>query len=103
HEVYKDIKDYQHHGSIYGVVAAKHGAMKPVGEWNEEEIMADGNHIKVTLNGVVIVDADLKEATKDGTVDHNAHPGLFNKSGHIGFLGHGSPLKFRNIRIRTLK
>ncbi|MDR1779181.1 MAG: DUF1080 domain-containing protein, partial [Tannerella sp.] len=77
--------------------------MKPVGEWNEEEIMADGNHIKVTLNGVVIVDADLKEATKDGTVDHREHPGLFNKSGHIGFLGHGSPLKLRNIRIKTLK
>jgi hypothetical protein len=104
HDAYKGIKDYQHHGSIYGIVAAKHdGAMKPAGEWNEEEIMADGNHIKVTLNGVVIVDADIKEATKNGTVDHKDHPGLFNKSGHIGFLGHGSPLKFRNIRIKTLK
>jgi hypothetical protein len=27
---------------------------------------------------------------------------LLNKSGHIGFLGHGSPLKFRNLRIKDL-
>ncbi|MDR1859919.1 MAG: DUF1080 domain-containing protein [Bacteroidales bacterium] len=103
HPVYKDIKPYQHHGSIYGIVPAKHGAMKPVGEWNSEEIRAEGTRIKVTLNGKVIVDADLKEATKNGTADHNNHPGLFNPSGHIGFLGHGSNLKFRNIRIKELK
>ena len=49
------------------------------------------------------MDGDLKEAAKNGTMDGKAHPGLFNKSGHIGFLGHGSPVKFRNIRIRELK
>ncbi|MDR3252240.1 MAG: DUF1080 domain-containing protein, partial [Tannerella sp.] len=103
HPVYKDIQPYQHHGSIYGVVAAEHGAMKPVGEWNTEEIFADGNHIKITLNGKVILDADIKEATKNGAVDHNNHPGLFNPKGHIGFLGHGSQLKLRNIRIKELK
>ena len=27
----------------------------------------------------------------------------FNKKGLIGFLGHGSPVKFRNIRIKELK
>jgi hypothetical protein len=27
---------------------------KPVGEWNAEEIIAAGNHIKATLNGEVI-------------------------------------------------
>ena len=35
--------------------------------------------------------------------DGKEHPGLFNKKGHIGFLGHGSPVKFRNIRIKELK
>ena len=29
-ERYKNIKPYQHHGSIYGVVAAKTGYQKPV-------------------------------------------------------------------------
>ena len=32
----------QYHGSIYDVVAAKRGSQKPVGEWNTEEITADG-------------------------------------------------------------
>jgi hypothetical protein len=57
----------------------------------------------VTLNGTVILDADLKEATKNGTTDKRDHPGLFNPTGHIGFLGHGPALKFRNIRIKELK
>ncbi|MDR1562122.1 MAG: DUF1080 domain-containing protein [Dysgonamonadaceae bacterium] len=102
HPVYADIKPYQHHGSVYGVIAAQHGAMKPVGEWNEEEIYANGDYIRVTLNGKVILDGNIREASKDGTLDGIDHPGLLNKSGHIGFLGHGSELKFRNIRIKEL-
>ncbi|MDR1525762.1 MAG: DUF1080 domain-containing protein [Tannerella sp.] len=103
HPVYKDLQAYQYHGSIYGIIPAKRGYLKPAGEWNVQEIMADGTHIRVTLNGTVILDGDIKEATKNGTPDKRDHPGLFNKSGHIGFLGHGSALKFRNIRIRELK
>lgn len=34
--------------------------MMPLGEWNTEEIVADGNHLKVTLNGHVLVDADIE-------------------------------------------
>jgi hypothetical protein len=73
-----------------------------VGEWNEEEVIAQGNKIKVILNGEVILDGDIALATKEGTADHKEHPGLLNKTGHIGFLGHGSPLKFRNLRIKEL-
>ncbi len=102
HEKYKDLQPYQYHGSIYGVVAAKREFLKPVGEWNSQEVVAQGNRIQVILNGETIVDADIKEATKNGTADHRDHPGLFNKSGHIGFLGHGDPLEFRNIRIKEL-
>jgi hypothetical protein len=76
--------------------------LKPVGEWNEQEVIAEGNRIKVILNGEVITDGDIVQAIKDGTPDHKEHPGLLNKTGHIGFLGHGSPLKFRNIRIKEI-
>ncbi|MDR1380150.1 MAG: DUF1080 domain-containing protein [Tannerella sp.] len=103
HPVYRDLQVYQYHGSVYGVIPAKRGYLKPAGEWNTQEIMADGNHIRVTLNGTVILDGDIGEAAKNGTADKREHPGLFNKSGHIGFLGHGSALKFRNIRIKELK
>jgi HEAT repeat protein len=103
-EIYKDLQPYQYHGSVYGIIPAKRGYLKPVGEWNYQEVMAVGNHIKVTLNGEVILDGDIAKASKNGAEpsDHKDHPGLLNKAGHIGFLGHGSPLKFRNLRIRNM-
>ncbi|MGE8293248.1 MAG: 3-keto-disaccharide hydrolase [Sphingobacterium sp.] len=101
-DVYKELAPYQYHGSVYGIIPAKRGALKPLGEWNQEEIRVDGSKIKVTLNGQVIVDADLKEATKNGTMDKLDHPGLKRTTGHIGFLGHGSEVFFRNIRVKRL-
>jgi len=101
HERYKGkIKSEQHHGSIYDVIPARTGFLKPAGEWNEEEIMAQGSRIRVTLNGVIILDADLNDVREEATL--KKHPGLKNKSGHIGFLGHGSLVEFRNIRIKAL-
>jgi hypothetical protein len=97
---YRNLQPYQFHGSIYGVVPCKRGHQKPVGEWNSQEIMAKGSHIKVTLNGEVIVDADISKITE--TMDHRKHPGLHNEKGYIGFLGHGSTLWFRNVRIKEL-
>lgn len=106
HPIYKDITPLQHHGSVYGIIPSNPNhlhAIKPAGEWNEEEIYANGDNIRVTVNGVVILEGNIREATKNGTADGHKHPGLFNKKGHIGFLGHGSPVKFRNIRIKELK
>ncbi len=97
-----ELKPWQYHGSIYGVVPAERGHLKPTGQWNEQEIVADGNHIKVTLNGAVILDANIAEAGKPDTVDGKDHPGLFNPSGYLGFLGHGHRIEFRNLRIKEL-
>lgn len=100
--VYKNLKEYQYHGSIYGTVAAKRGSLKPVGEWNYQEVIVQGPKIKVILNGDVILDADITDARKNGAADGQKHPGLLREKGHIGFLGHGSELQFRNIRIKDL-
>jgi hypothetical protein len=99
---YKNLKPYQYHGSIYGVVPAKRGHLKPVGEWNTQEIALNGRDVKITLNGTVIVDANLDEASNPKTLDGNPHPGLKNPKGHIGFLGHGTKVEFRNIRLKDL-
>lgn len=99
---YANLKPYQYHGSIYGVVPAKRGFLKPVGQWNSQEIIADGSKITVKLNGTTIVDADIEKAGKPKTMDGRNHPGLFNKTGHIAFLGHGHELKFRNLFIKEL-
>lgn len=101
-EVYKNLQPYQYHGSAYGIIPAKRGYLKPLGEWNTQEVYLKGPKIKVTLNGTVILDGDLAEASKNGTADHKEHPGLSRTSGHIGYLGHGNPLRFRNIRVLDL-
>lgn len=100
--VYKNLKSYQYHGSVYGVIAAKRGFLKPVGEWNKEEVIVNGDDIKIILNGHVIVEGNMAESSKNGTADHKNHPGLKRNKGHIAFLGHGSELWFRNIRVKDL-
>jgi hypothetical protein len=103
HPMYKDLHEYQYHGSVYGVIPAKRGYLLPTGEWNKEEISINGSKIKVTLNGTVILDGDIKEASKNGTLDHKEHPGLLRTTGHIGFLGHGDVVRFRNMRVMKVE
>ncbi len=112
--IYKGLREYQVHGSVYGIIPAKRYKHKPLGTWNYEEIRAEGDHITVTLNGEVIVDGNIREACQghnmapeEGkanpyTVDHQSHPGLFNPDGLICFCGHGEGLKLRNIRVLDL-
>lgn len=112
--IYANLREYQVHGSVYGVIPAKRIVHKPLGEWGTEEIRVQGDHITVTVNGEVIVDGNIREACKGHnvkgkndefnkyTVDHKDHPGMFNKTGHIGFLGHGAGVKFRNVRVKEL-
>jgi len=101
---YTHLRPEQYHGSIYDLVAAERGHQKPVGEWNSEEIIADGRRIKVVLNGATIVDANLdavKEQIKD-PARLAKHPGLWRTTGHIGFLGHGAAVEFRNLLVKEL-
>ena len=100
---YAKLQPWQAHGSIYNLVAAKKGHLKPVGEWNTEEIRAVGPKITVVLNGVTIVDADLDEVRKTAEPALlKKHPGMNRLAGHIGFLGHGDRVDFRNLRIKLL-
>ncbi len=101
--VYWGLRPYQYHGSIYGVVPARRGVLRPPGEWNAEEVTVQGRRVKVVVNGITIVDADLDEVSAGGTIDGNAHPGLKRATGHIGFLGHGAIVEFRDIRIKEIK
>ncbi len=97
------LQPWQRHGSVYGVVAAQPGALRPAGQWNEQIVRAVGSRITVMLNGRTILDTDLSTLTE--TADGKGlekHPGVRRRSGRIGFLGHGDEVAFRNIRIRDL-
>ena len=90
----------QVHGSVYGVVPAITGYLRPVGEWNFQEVTVDGPRIKVELNGTVILDADV--STVKEFMASNAHPGLSRKTGYFGFAGHNDPVEFKDVMIKPM-
>jgi len=94
------LRPEQYHGSVYDLIPAQRGALRPNGEWNEQEVFAVGRNLKVVLNGRTILDANLNDITDPDKL--RRHPGIFRERGHIGFLGHGDAVEFRNIRIREL-
>ena len=98
HPKYAKLKDYQFHGGLYTLVAAKKGHLKPVGEWNEETVTINGPMVKVELNGTVIMEANLDEINKTKP----KHKGAKRREGHIAFCGHGDIVSFKNIRIKEL-
>lgn len=99
---YKDIQPYQFHGSVYGIIPAKRGYLKPVGAWNQHEIRCIGRHITIILNGETIVDGDLDAALANGALDGKEHPGARRSTGHIVLCGHGTRVQFRNMRIKPV-
>jgi hypothetical protein len=100
HPRYKSIDPRQAHGSVYGVVAAERGYLRPTGQWNFQEVTVQGSKIKVELNGTVILIADI--ATVTDYMGGSKHPGKDLKKGHFGFAGHNDPIEFRNIAIKQL-
>ncbi len=102
HPNYAGLKPWQFHGSIYGIAPALRGYQSPPGSWNLQEIRAEGRRIRIILNGAVISDVDLDEATREGTLSGREHPGLARDSGHLGFCGHGDLVYFKDLRVRPI-
>jgi hypothetical protein len=106
---YASLRPAQYHGSIYHMFPAKRGHQKPVGEWNAEEITVQGRKITVKLNGVVITEGNLGDVKDEALLSRHrdmskpeGSRGIANTKGHIGLLGHGTRVEFRNIRIKEL-
>lgn len=112
---------YQYTGAVYGVVPVKRdnvgrqldwkvgsfaaggSYLRKHGTWNFEEVKVIGSEIEVYLNGYLVTKADVSKFRGDGdTPDGRKHPGLHNRKGHIGWLGHGHNVKWKNIRIKEL-
>lgn len=103
-DAYPNLHPSQYTASLYGVIGPEKRLLKPVGEWNTLEIIADGPHVKTILNGETAVDADLSNWTHFpmNTPPSLLKPGVDKKSGRLAFAGHNSPVKFRNIRVKRL-
>lgn len=100
HPSYKDLDPRQYFGSVYGMIPAHRGYLRPTGDWNFEEVTVKGSKIRVELNGTVILDGDV--STVKAFMANSAHPGKDRTSGHFGFAGHNDPVTFRAIQIKKL-
>ena len=97
----KKLRPNQFHGALYNIQGPSVlDAQRPVGEWNTQEVIAQGRRIIVKVNGRTILNADLNEVTDAKTLIK--HPGILRPSGHIGFLGHNDEIFIKNIRIKEL-
>jgi hypothetical protein len=105
-DTYKKLDPRQFCGSVYGVVPAARGYLRPLGEWNTYHVTVKGHKITVELNGFVITDADVSnydQSDLDNFMAKHAHPGLMRTSGSFGFAGHNDPVQFRNVQIKKLE
>ena len=70
-------------------IAAK---IKPVGEWNDAVVIADGNKITYRINGQIITEMtdNSPQACKDGVIGIQMHG------------GHTMTLQFKDIKIKML-
>jgi len=97
---YEKLDPRQYNGSVYGMIPAHRGYLRPVGEWNFMEVTVKGPTIRVELNGTRIVDGDVSKVTE--FMGGKKHPGKDRPRGHFGFAGHNDPVAFRNIEIKKL-
>jgi hypothetical protein len=74
-------------GSLYGIVPIKEALHKP-GEWFTQEVIADGDHVIIKVNGKTVVD----------TVDRKYQRGHFALQQHDP----GTVVKFRKIEVKEL-
>ncbi len=103
HPKYDDLNPHQYHGSVYGMVPAHRGYQRPAGTWNFQRVRVQGSKVRVELNGFRIVDADLSKVDPETFMaPPKKFKGRDRREGHIGFAGHGDPVRFRNVRIKEL-
>jgi hypothetical protein len=100
HPKYAKLDARQFTGSLYGIAAAKRGALKKIGEWNQMQIEAVGPNLKITLNGKLILDADVSKIDK--FYNDYPHPGKDRKSGRIGLCGHNDTVAVRRIEVKRI-
>ncbi len=87
------LDDHSSTGAIYASLPPKEDASRPVGEWNNLEIICQGASLRVLVNGRIVQDVDTRDV--DVLKDRL-------REGVIGLQDHGDKAWFRKIRIKEL-
>ena len=102
-----DAKNIKHRaGDLYDLVSASAEVAKPVGEWNQVEIILNNSKLDLIFNGTKIVsttvwDDNWQTLKANSKFKSMTDFGTFRK-GRIALQDHGDKIWFRNIKIKTL-
>ena len=106
-ERHEDRKNPTHRaGSLYDMIQATPGAVKPAGEWNKVEIVSNNGKLDFYLNNVHVVstimwDDNWKKMIAGSKFKEWPEFGTF-QTGHIALQDHGNDVWYKNIRVKKL-
>ncbi len=102
-----DGKIIKHHaGDLYDLISCSKETVKPVGEWNQVEIISLNGKLDFILNGTNVVsttmwDDNWKKLIAGSKFKDMPDFGTYKK-GRIALQDHGNMVSYRNIRIKKL-
>ncbi|MGC1872413.1 MAG: DUF1080 domain-containing protein [Acidobacteriaceae bacterium] len=99
-------------GDIFDLISDRVEYVKPAGEWNQFEIIANNGHVQLFQNGHKVIDTNLDGEEWKSLVAHSKFAKMPNfgtfRKGHVALQGTepkgkpGEKIMFRNIQLKEL-
>ena len=94
-------------GALYALLPAPPRAVLPAERWNRARIVMRGSRLEQWLNGIRVVECDLDSERMRELIaasKFRSYPRFArNRAGHIVLQDHSDEVRYRKIRVRSLR